>query len=67
MAAPTVGKGLTRAGWLVATGLMVQIGISWIAHPLAFVGFLLIACPLVLAGTLVFFWTLLSADGRIRP
>jgi hypothetical protein len=66
MARLTVDKGLARSGWLVAIGLMVQIGFSWLEHPLAFVGFLVLSCPLVLAGTLLFFWTLLSADGRSR-
>jgi hypothetical protein len=66
MARLTVDKGLARSGWLVAIGLMVQIGFSWLEHPLAFVGFLVLSCPLVLAGTLLFFWTLISADGRSR-
>jgi hypothetical protein len=62
----SVHKGLARSGWLVAIGLMMQMGFSWLEHPLAFVGFLLLSCPLVLAGTLLFFWTLLSAEGRSR-
>jgi hypothetical protein len=64
MAAATVELRLARAGWLIATGLVAQLGFSWLAHPLAFVGFLLIACPLVVAGILVFFRTLLRVDSR---
>jgi hypothetical protein len=62
MTVRSIETGLARAGWLVASGLALQIGLSWLTHPLAFIAFLLLACPLVMAGTLIFFWTLLRAD-----
>jgi len=49
---------LTRAGLLIATGLVVQIGAALFVHPLAFVTFAVVACPLVLAGMVVFLWAL---------
>ena len=52
---------LTEAGLLIAGGLMVEIVAAGFVHPLAFVTFLLVACPLVLAGMLLFLWTLVSA------
>jgi len=57
----TLEGGLRGAGYLVATGLIVQIGSSWWQHPLAFVVFAVVACPLVVAGVLLFLWTIASA------
>jgi hypothetical protein len=52
---------LRWAGLLVALGLVFQVCVAWWIHPLAFVAFLLVACPLVVAGMLVFLWTLVAA------
>jgi hypothetical protein len=51
---------LTKAGLLIAGGLTIEIVATAFVHPLAFVTFLVIACPLVLAGMLLFLWTLVS-------
>ena len=56
----TLEGGLRGAGYLVAAGLIVQIGSSWWQHPLAFVVFAAVACPLVVAGVLLFLWTIAS-------
>ena len=50
-------------GWaagLIAAGLVVEIAVSAWVHPLAFVTFALVACPLVGAGMLLFLWSLVS-------
>ena len=48
------------AGVLIVAGLAVEVAASSFIHPLAFVAFALVACPLVLAGMLVFLWTLVA-------
>ena len=57
----TLEGGLRWAGYLVTAGLVVQIGSSWWQHPLSFIVFLAVACPLVVAGVLLFLWTIASA------
>ena len=54
-------KRLSQAGFLIAAGLIVQIAASALIHPLAFVAFLLVACPLVVAGMLLFLWALVAS------
>jgi len=56
----TLEGGLRWAGYLVAAGLIVQIGSSWWQHPVAFIVFAVVACPLVVAGILLFLWTIAS-------
>jgi hypothetical protein len=52
---------LRWAGLLVALGLLLQLSVSMWIHPLAFVTFLMVACPLVVAGMLTFLWALVAA------
>ena len=54
-------KRLGYAGLFIVTGLIVEIAASSFIHPLAFVAFLLVACPLVVAGMLLFLWSLVAA------
>jgi hypothetical protein len=49
------------AGVLVTAGLLLQLSVSEWIHPLAFVTFLMVACPLVGAGMLTFLWALVAA------
>ena len=58
---PTIEQGLSWAGVLVASGLAVELALSWAVHPLSFIVFLLVACPLVAGGMLLFLWTLVAA------
>ncbi len=60
MISDAIEKGLFRSGLLISLGLVVELAMSWSVHPLAFVTFALIACPLVAAGILLFLWTLAS-------
>lgn len=50
---------LHRAGVLIAAGLVLQL-LTLRLHPLAFVVFLGVACPLVVAGMVLFLWTIVS-------
>jgi hypothetical protein len=50
------------SGMLIVVGLIVQIlTLPW-THPLAFMCFLLVGCPLVGAGILVYLYSLVSRD-----
>ena len=53
MASNTIEQRIRWAGLLVVTGILVQLlTMSW-AHPLAFMAFLMIGCPITLAGILL--------------
>jgi hypothetical protein len=47
------------ASWLIGAGLLVQLGSLLVVHPLAFVGFLMVGCPLVLAGIVLYLLSLI--------
>jgi len=55
-------KRLTWAGFLVGIGLLVELLVSSWIHPLAFITFAVVACPLVFAGMLLFLWALVAAS-----
>jgi hypothetical protein len=46
------------SSWLIGGGLLVQLGSLLVLHPLAFVVFLMIGCPLVLAGIVLYLLSL---------
>ena len=48
------------SGMLIVLGLFIQILTLLWTHPLAFVAFLLVGCPLVGAGILFFLYSLVS-------
>lgn len=52
------------SGGLIASGLLVQVLSLMSIHPLAFMGFLLIGCPLVVFGILLFLSSIVSHDPR---
>jgi len=47
------------ASLLVGAGLLVQLGSLLVIHPLAFMAFLLIGCPLMAAGIVLYLLSLL--------
>ena len=47
------------ASGLIAAGLLVQLGTFSLIHPLAFVGFLVVGCPLVAAGIVLYLVSLI--------
>jgi hypothetical protein len=47
------------ASLLVGAGLLVQLASLLIVHPLAFVAFLMIGCPLMAAGIVLYLFSLL--------
>jgi F0F1-type ATP synthase assembly protein I len=48
------------SGILVGAGLIIQMLTLLWTHPLAFVAFLLIGCPLVAAGILLYLYSLVA-------
>jgi len=46
------------ASLLVGTGLLVQLASLLVVHPLAFVAFLMIGCPLMAAGIVLYLFSL---------
>jgi hypothetical protein len=63
MSTETIERRLWWASWLIATGLLVEVSVSGWVHPLAFVTFAVVACPLVTAGMLLFLWSVLTSRG----
>ena len=61
MSTEPIERRLWWAGWLIAIGLAVEVTVSGWVHPLAFVAFAVVACPLVLAGMLLFLWSVLAS------
>jgi len=47
------------ASWLIGAGLLIQLGSLLLVHPLAFVGFLMVGCPLMLAGIVLYLLSLI--------
>jgi len=50
------------AGLLIVLGLLLQMLTLLWTHPLAFMCFLMIGCPLVAAGMLLFLYSLVSHE-----
>ena len=44
---------------MIGAGLLVQLGSLLVVHPLAFVGFLMVGCPLMLAGIVLYLLSLI--------
>ena len=62
MISGTIERRIRWSGMLIVAGLAVQtLTLLW-THPLAFVSFLLVGCPLVGAGILIFLYSLVSHE-----
>jgi len=55
-----IERSIRWASILVGTGLLIQLGSFLVVHPLAFMTFLLVGCPLVAAGVVVYLVGLLK-------
>lgn len=60
MSALPIERRIRASGFLIAAGLFIQILTLCWTHPLAFMSFLLIGCPLVAAGMLLFLYSLVA-------
>jgi hypothetical protein len=59
MDASVTERRIRWASFLVGAGLLVQLGSLLIVHPLAFVAFLMVGCPLMAAGIVMYLFSLL--------
>jgi hypothetical protein len=55
----TVERRIRWASFLIGAGLLVQLASLLVVHPLAFMGFLMIGCPLELAGIVMYLLSLI--------
>jgi len=60
MPANSIERRIRWSGLIVALGLIIQTCTLLWTHPLSFMAFLLIGCPLVAAGLLLYLWSLAS-------
>lgn len=62
MPRPLIERRIRLAGLLIVLGLISQlVTFLWI-HPLAFMAFLLLGCPLVAAGILIYLYSLVTTE-----
>jgi len=59
MATP-IERRIRWSGLIIALGLVIQTCTLFWTHPLAFMAFLLIGCPVVAAGLLFYLYSLVS-------
>ncbi|HEV2176168.1 MAG TPA: hypothetical protein VGW33_03050 [Terriglobia bacterium] len=60
MPRPRIERRIRWAGVLIGAGLIVQLITFFFIHPLAFITFLGIGCPLVAAGIVIYLYSLLE-------
>ncbi len=59
--APVVERRIKWASFLIVAGLLIQLGSLLVIHPLAFVAFLCVGCPLIAAGIVLYLVSLVTA------
>jgi len=59
MDAPITERRIRWASLLIGGGLLVQLGSLLVVHPLAFLAFLMVGCPLMAAGIVLYLISLL--------
>jgi hypothetical protein len=55
---PVIERRIRWASFLIGAGLLVQLGSLLVVHPLAFVAFLMLGCPLMAAGIVLYLLSL---------
>ena len=58
MERPLIESRIKWASVLIGAGLLIQLGTLSRVHPLAFVAFVVLGCPLIGAGVLIYLWSL---------
>jgi hypothetical protein len=60
----SMGRALKWSGFLVSTGLIVQLLCLVRIHPFSFIAFLGIGCPLVGAGIVLYLFSILTQSDK---
>jgi len=60
MSSDRIEKRIRWSGLLVVAGLVIQIFTMFWTHPLAFMCFILVGCPLVAAGMVLYLFSLVT-------
>lgn len=63
MTTPLVEKRIRRSAVLISIGLLVLLVTLLWRDPLSFMAFLIVGCPLVLAGALLYLYALATREG----
>ena len=58
MEKPLIETRIKWASLLIGAGLLIQMGTLFRIHPLAFVAFVAVGCPLIGAGVVLYLWSL---------
>ncbi|MCU1340272.1 MAG: hypothetical protein JWO19_5853 [Bryobacterales bacterium] len=61
MEKPLIESRIKWASFLIGAGLFIQLGTLFRVHPLAFVAFVIVGCPLIGVGVLLYLWSLVPA------
>jgi hypothetical protein len=61
MEKPLIETRIKWASLLIGAGLLIQMGTLFRIHPLAFVAFVAVGCPLIGAGVVLYLWSLVPA------
>ena len=64
MEKPLIESRIKWASLLIGAGLLIQIGTLFRIHPLAFVAFVVVGCPLIGAGVVLYLWSLVPARNK---
>ena len=64
---PLIERHLFRAGMLIALGLLVQLVTFVWVHPVAFIVFLIIGCPLIVLGVVLYLYSVASHPHEVPP
>jgi hypothetical protein len=61
MTKPLIESRIKWASILIGAGRLIQMCTLFKIHPLAFVAFVVVGCPLIGAGVLLYLWSLVPA------
>jgi len=64
MEKPLIESRIKWASLLIGAGLLIQLGTLFRIHPLAFVVFVVVGCPLIGAGIILYLWSLAPAGSK---
>jgi hypothetical protein len=67
MEKPLIETRIKWASLLIGAGLLIQLCTLFLVHPLAFVAFVVVGCPLIGAGVLLYLWSLVPGAVQSRP